>query len=301
MSYYNRYRGQRNYAPQADTGAAMDEPDAIFELGKNKRVTVRQFRNINLIDIREYYADGASGEMKPGKKGISLTEEVYDELLKHRQNIDDALRRFGSKRPRTKTVSVLSDSEETNVDEEPAGKPSSRNREKQSQIKSENGSERPKARKERKRKEPAPPQAQPDEKRRKNDELESNAQLVVPSTAPSAPTLPEKPTKITKTSSQKTKIASNPRLDDIPNAAQSMQTAQSAQTSNPRLDDHLHKLTPPVKPTKNDSDLDSSDEDFALALESEFNKDDDDADDDDEDGDRTALNDHTDGNISEES
>ncbi|SCU81724.1 LAFA_0C06788g1_1 [Lachancea sp. 'fantastica'] len=295
MSYYNRYRGQRNFAPQAEPGGNMEEPDAIFELGKNKRVTVRQFRNINLIDIREYYADGASGEMKPGKKGISLTEEVYDELLKHRQNIDDALRRFGSKRPRTKTVNVLSDSEETNVDVETPGKASS-NREKSSQ-KSENNGERPKARKERKRKEPAPPQAQPDEKRRRNDELEFNAQLVVPSNAKPASSPVEETAKSAKT--PKTKATNNPRLDDMPVAAH---TTQTSQTNNPRLDDHLHKLTPPVQAAKNESDLDSSDEDFAQALESEFNKDDDDdEEDDDDDGERTALNDHTDGNISEES
>ncbi|SCV03705.1 LAME_0H12574g1_1 [Lachancea meyersii CBS 8951] len=284
MSYYNRYRGQRNPTSQSDLGGGMDEPDAVFELGKNKRVTVRQFRNINLIDIREYYADGASGEMKPGKKGISLTEEVYDELLKHRQNIDDALRRFGSKRPRTKTVNVLSDSEETSVDVEPHEKET---RAAKSAKKSERTAEKPKVRKERKRKEPAPPQAQPDEKRRRNDELESNAQLVIPGGAQ----LASLQSSATKSKPTKREVTNNPRLDDV---------HIPVQASNPRLDDHLHKLTPPVKP-ENDSGLDSSDEDFALALESEFNKDDDDDDDDDNNGEGAAVQDHTDGNISEES
>ncbi|SCU94546.1 LADA_0G09208g1_1 [Lachancea dasiensis] len=294
MSYYNRYRNQRSYTPQADSAAAVDEPDAIFELGKNKRVTVRQFRNMNLIDIREYYADSSSGEMKPGKKGISLTEEVYDELLKHRQNIDDALRRFGSKRPRTKTVNVLSDSEETTVDIHTPNKASFE----KSDSKTRN-TEKP--RKERKKREPAPPQAQPDEKRRRHDELESQTRLVIPGGDPQPSALPDKSVgKTAKAKKKSTEIKTgnnggkknnknnNPRLDDM---------SSTVHAANPRLDDHLHKLTSPTKP-ENDSGLDSSDEDFALALESEFNKDDDD---DDESILHTAEPEQTDGNISEES
>ncbi|KAK5962644.1 chromatin-binding transcription coactivator SUB1 PWA37_005083 [Arxiozyma heterogenica] len=144
MSYYNRYRNRRrqdgannnNTAGGSGGGSliggssvgnvflnrnhngndlmnngGLQVPDAIFDLGKNKRVTVRQFRNINLIDIREYYQDSQTGELRPGKKGISLTEDLYDALLKHRLNIDEALRRFGSRRPRTKLVRLLSDDE----------------------------------------------------------------------------------------------------------------------------------------------------------------------------------------------
>lgn len=142
--------------------------DAIFDLGKNKRVTVRQFRNVNLIDIREYYMDTSTGEMKPGKKGISLTEDLYDELLKHRLNIDEALRRFGSKRPRTKTVRLLSDDEDDSHG--------------QMDVK-ENGS---KGKKDgdysssSKKKKPAPPTLLPQEAKRQNDEREANAVLVIP-------------------------------------------------------------------------------------------------------------------------
>jgi hypothetical protein len=47
------------------------EGDKYIELGKKKRATVRSFKDIPLLDIREYY--GAGSEEKPGKKGISLT------------------------------------------------------------------------------------------------------------------------------------------------------------------------------------------------------------------------------------
>ncbi|SCU86215.1 LAMI_0D00936g1_1 [Lachancea mirantina] len=179
MSYYNRYRnrkrpgqiGSNDQPAGGEIGHETAELNAIFDLGKNKRVTVRQFRNINLIDIREYYLDSASGEMKPGKKGISLTEDVYDELLLHRQNIDDALRRLGSRRPRTKTVNVLDDevaagrgvvSTGASRETSEAPRPKKPKREVSRQVT------------------PAPPQGTPDAENRLKNERESRAQLVVP-------------------------------------------------------------------------------------------------------------------------
>uniref|UniRef100_A0A1I7XD39 PC4 domain-containing protein n=1 Tax=Heterorhabditis bacteriophora TaxID=37862 RepID=A0A1I7XD39_HETBA len=49
----------------------------MFELGSMRYVTVRDFRGKALVDIREFYIDKASGEMRPGKKGISLNKEQY--------------------------------------------------------------------------------------------------------------------------------------------------------------------------------------------------------------------------------
>ena len=49
------------------------EGDKYIDLGKKKRATVRCFKDIPLLDIREFYGAG-SGE-KPGKKGISLNLE----------------------------------------------------------------------------------------------------------------------------------------------------------------------------------------------------------------------------------
>ena len=47
--------------------------EQYIDLGKKKRATVRSFKGIVLLDIREFY--GADNQEKPGKKGISLTLE----------------------------------------------------------------------------------------------------------------------------------------------------------------------------------------------------------------------------------
>ncbi|OBA28788.1 PC4-domain-containing protein, partial [Hanseniaspora valbyensis NRRL Y-1626] len=93
----SNYSNNNNNNNNSNNSSGSSMPEASFDLGKNKRVTVRQFRNVNLIDIREYYKDSA-GELRPGKKGISLTEEMFDSLLSNYRNIDDALRRLGSNR-----------------------------------------------------------------------------------------------------------------------------------------------------------------------------------------------------------
>ena len=67
--------------PQTKRTRTFEEGhEAVFNLSSLRRVTVRDFRGKTLIDIREYYANDA-GEMKPGKKGISLTEEQWRKLV----------------------------------------------------------------------------------------------------------------------------------------------------------------------------------------------------------------------------
>lgn len=51
---------------------------------------MRRFNNVNLVDIREFYTD-ANGDQKPGKKGISLTEETYFKLIEAHNKIQHAL------------------------------------------------------------------------------------------------------------------------------------------------------------------------------------------------------------------
>ncbi|KAK7053297.1 hypothetical protein VNI00_003923 [Paramarasmius palmivorus] len=49
------------------------EGEKYVDLGKKKRATVRSFKGMALIDIREFWGEG--GSEKPGKKGISLNAE----------------------------------------------------------------------------------------------------------------------------------------------------------------------------------------------------------------------------------
>jgi len=62
------------------------EGDKYIDLGKKKRATVRSFKDIPLLDIREFY--GAGSDEKPGKKGISLTLEQWQVLKTNADTID---------------------------------------------------------------------------------------------------------------------------------------------------------------------------------------------------------------------
>jgi hypothetical protein len=81
--------------------------DVVINLDKKKQVTVRKFNNINLVDIREFYIDKESGEKRPGKKGISLTEDVWKKLLESASEIQAALDGLdGSEEKRRKVEKV---------------------------------------------------------------------------------------------------------------------------------------------------------------------------------------------------
>ncbi|KAI1840628.1 hypothetical protein JX265_004517 [Neoarthrinium moseri] len=53
-----------------------------WSLSGKRRVAVSEFNKKPYVNIREYYDDKSSGELKPGKKGISLPLEQYNALLK---------------------------------------------------------------------------------------------------------------------------------------------------------------------------------------------------------------------------
>lgn len=56
-------------------------------------VSVRDFKGKVLVDIREYWMN-QDGEMKPGKKGISLNPEQWAQLKDQMAEIDEATKRL---------------------------------------------------------------------------------------------------------------------------------------------------------------------------------------------------------------
>uniref|UniRef100_A0A4W5MXM3 Activated RNA polymerase II transcriptional coactivator p15 n=1 Tax=Hucho hucho TaxID=62062 RepID=A0A4W5MXM3_9TELE len=68
-----------------------DKDDNKFQIGKMRYVSVREFKGKCLIDIREYWMD-QEGEMKPGRKGISLNPEQWNQLKDQISEIDDAVK-----------------------------------------------------------------------------------------------------------------------------------------------------------------------------------------------------------------
>ncbi|XP_043105913.1 SUB1 regulator of transcription a [Puntigrus tetrazona] len=73
--------------------SSSSKNDNMFQIGKMRYVSVRDFKGKVLIDIREYWMD-QEGEMKPGRKGISLNPEQWNQLKEQMGEIDDAVRRI---------------------------------------------------------------------------------------------------------------------------------------------------------------------------------------------------------------
>lgn len=64
----------------------------MFQLSRMRFATVSEFRGNVMVGIREFY--DAGGELKPGKKGISLTKEQWTRLKEQIDEIDDAIKEF---------------------------------------------------------------------------------------------------------------------------------------------------------------------------------------------------------------
>uniref|UniRef100_A0A1I7YEL5 PC4 domain-containing protein n=1 Tax=Steinernema glaseri TaxID=37863 RepID=A0A1I7YEL5_9BILA len=52
----------------------------MMSIGKMRFVSVREFKGRKMVDIREYYEDKSGGGLKPGKKGVSLSQEQFKAL-----------------------------------------------------------------------------------------------------------------------------------------------------------------------------------------------------------------------------
>ncbi|XP_041988734.1 RNA polymerase II transcriptional coactivator [Aricia agestis] len=82
----------RNPPPEkkAKTGGSRtDDKEPTWVLQKNKLVKVREFKGKVYIDIREFYEK--NGELLPGKKGISLTPDLWRKLLSLGDEINETV------------------------------------------------------------------------------------------------------------------------------------------------------------------------------------------------------------------
>ncbi|KAL8711668.1 MAG: hypothetical protein Q9225_007086 [Loekoesia sp. 1 TL-2023] len=77
-----------------------DNENEFWEISDKRRVTIDSFKGNIMVNLREYYEDRNTGNMMPGKKGISLPLAQYSTLLTLLPEIEVALAAKGEKVPR---------------------------------------------------------------------------------------------------------------------------------------------------------------------------------------------------------
>ncbi|ELW47555.1 activated RNA polymerase II transcriptional coactivator p15 [Tupaia chinensis] len=85
--------GETSRALSSSKQSTSSRDDNMFQTGKMSYVSVWDFKGNILIDIREYWMD-PEGEMKPGRKGISLNPEQWSQLREQISEIDDVVRKL---------------------------------------------------------------------------------------------------------------------------------------------------------------------------------------------------------------
>ncbi|ODM97703.1 RNA polymerase II transcriptional coactivator [Orchesella cincta] len=74
------------------SGGSGGGGDHSWTLDKKRVVKINEFRGTVFVDIREYYEK--DGEMRPGKKGISLSATQWQKLKEVMSEVDDALKTY---------------------------------------------------------------------------------------------------------------------------------------------------------------------------------------------------------------
>ncbi|XP_021571790.1 activated RNA polymerase II transcriptional coactivator p15-like [Carlito syrichta] len=88
--------GETSRALSSSKQSNSSRDDNMFQTGKMRYVSpgcVWDFKGKVLIDVREYWMN-PEGEMKPGRKGISLNPEQWSQLKEKISDIDDAVRKL---------------------------------------------------------------------------------------------------------------------------------------------------------------------------------------------------------------
>jgi len=89
----NKAEGAPANKGASKSGAKNSDGSIQFEFGKNRFVSVREFKGKTFVDLREFYMDN-SGELKPGKKGIALFGDQWKTFKGLIPDIDKALKSF---------------------------------------------------------------------------------------------------------------------------------------------------------------------------------------------------------------
>ncbi|KAG5245103.1 RNA polymerase II transcriptional coactivator KIWI family protein [Salix suchowensis] len=79
----------KKYAKPDNSSSDNSDDIVVCEIGRNRRVTVRNWRGKINVDIREFYPK--DGNLLPGKKGITLSMEQWNMLRDNAEEIDKAL------------------------------------------------------------------------------------------------------------------------------------------------------------------------------------------------------------------
>ncbi|KAL9076023.1 MAG: hypothetical protein Q9157_003825, partial [Trypethelium eluteriae] len=93
-----------------------DDGLEYWELSKNRRVGISEFKGKRMINIREYYEK--DGKSLPGKKGISLPIDQFTAFVEALPAIERVLRDKGETVPRPKFDDVGDDVEQDQKDDE---------------------------------------------------------------------------------------------------------------------------------------------------------------------------------------
>jgi len=75
------------YECHSDIDVALEEKtESMFELSNKKRARVSEFHGQFRVDLREFYGD--ENDLKPGRKGISLSQDQWNALCTHIDSIN---------------------------------------------------------------------------------------------------------------------------------------------------------------------------------------------------------------------
>jgi len=94
-----------------------DEGNSFWALSNTRRVGISNFKGKVMVNIREFYSD-ASGEMKPGRKGISLPLDQYASLLEAIPKLNAELIGLGHEIPQVKSTPLSQEKVASSDDDE---------------------------------------------------------------------------------------------------------------------------------------------------------------------------------------